>query len=125
MSKRQILYLLFIAIAFSIAMVLSGILFGFYFPLICHLFTWGFAAATTLMHLWLVRSHESDSTMFVSYFMGTVLVKMMITFIPLFLYLHFFPEHKAPVSLSFLITYFVFTGIETYLIYKKIRHKPV
>lgn len=125
MSKRQVLFLLSLTIGFSLAMLLSGVLFGFYFPLICHLYTWGFAAATTAMHVWLVRTHKSDATMFVSYFMGTILAKMMITFTPLFLYLHFFPEHKAPVALSFLVTYFVFTGIETYLIYKKIRQNPV
>lgn len=125
MSNQQILLLLALTIGLSLLMVLSGLLFQFSFPLICHLYTWGFAGATTAMHLWLVRTHQTDNTMFISYFMGTVLVKMMITMIPLFLYLHFFPEHKAPVALAFLVVYFVFTGIETYLIYKKIKQKAV
>lgn len=121
MSKPLLTYTLSLTAVLSASMFLSGEIFEFHFPLICYLFTWGFALLTALLHQWLIRTHNSNRDMFVSYFMAGVFIKMMLTLVPLFGYLYFHPEDKVPVALSFLVVYFGFTGFETVRIYNYIR----
>lgn len=123
MSKQFFIYTVSLTVLLTAIMYLSGHTVGFHFPLISYLFTWGFALLTTLLHGWLTKTHASDPDMFVSYFMAAVFIKMMFTLVPLFAYLYFYPEEKAPVALSFLVTYFGYTSFETVLIYRKIRKK--
>lgn len=123
MSKRFFIYTGSVTFVLTASMLLSGNILGFHFPLISYLFTFGFAILTTLLHLWLVKTHNTNPDMFVSYYMAGVFIKMMFTLVPLFGYLYFYPEDKAPVALSFLVTYFGYTGFETVLTYRYIRKK--
>lgn len=123
MSKPFLIYTVSLTVLLTVGMFLSGYYLGFHFPLICYLFTWGFAILSVLLHLWLTKTHDSDPDMFVSYYMAAVFIKMMFTLVPLFGYLYFYPENKAPVALSFLVVYFGFTGFETVLMYRYLRKK--
>lgn len=92
-------------------------------PPINYIFVGALAIATMAMYVVMQHAHKTQSGLFVSFFMLSVLVKMTVTLSLLFGYLYFHPEEKLSVAISFLCTYFLFTGIEVVLLYRQLQQK--
>jgi hypothetical protein len=110
-----------------IAVTLSAFLFGFElvvarlsFPLAVYLFVWAFALLTIGIHNLLMSANEKSPQRFVTYFMGSVSVKLFSTLIFLFVYLYFNREDRIAVALSVFGTYVVFTALEVLTLYRKL-----
>lgn len=123
MSRKDLLIFLS-AVALNIAALLA---FEFLLPVamppVNYIFVGALAIATMIMYVVMQHAHKSQSGLFVSFFMLSVLVKMMVTLSLLFGYLYFYPEEKLAVAISFVCTYFLFTGIEVALLYGKLQQK--
>lgn len=92
-------------------------------PPVNYIFVGALAIATMIMYVVMQHAHKTQSGLFISFFMLSVLVKMTVTLSLLFGYLYFNPEEKLPVAISFLCTYFLFTGIEVVLLYRQLQQK--
>ncbi len=117
---RKDLTVFFAATAINI---LALLLFPAVMPVINYIFAVALAAATMIMYVVMQRAHRQQSGMFVSYFMLSVLVKMTVTLSLLFGYVYFNPDDKLPVAISFICTYFLFTGIEVAMLYRQFQQK--
>jgi hypothetical protein len=101
------------------------VLYGFnYFlpnvpiPLVSYLFLGLFALITLLIHRWLVAANNKSPQQFVTFFMGSITLKLFFTVTLLFVYLYLNREQRVPVALSFMSTYLLFTVIEVVSLYK-------
>ena len=88
---------------------------SFYFIL---LFFW---AVTLLVHFSLLRITRLSPRKFVSYFMLTTLVKLMIYFIAILVYVFVVKQNLLPFLLSFFILYIIFTCFEVVSILRQTR----
>lgn len=120
--NRKDLIIFLAATVINVSVILAiELLFRATMPPVNYIFVGALAIATMLMFVVMQNSHKTKSGLFVSFFMLSVLVKMTVTLSLLFGYLYFFPEDKLPVAISFLCTYFLFTGIEVILLYRQLQ----
>lgn len=82
------------------------------------LFFW---AVTLLVHFSLLRITRLSPRKFVSYFMLTTLVKLMIYFIAILVYVFMVKQDLLPFLLSFFILYILFTCFEVISILRQTR----
>ena len=120
--NRKDLIIFLAATVINISVILAiELLFPVLMPPVNYIFVGTLAIATMVMFVVMQNAHTSKSGLFVSFFMLSVLVKMTVTLSLLFGYLYFHPEDKLPVAISFLCTYFLFTGIEVILLYRQLQ----
>lgn len=87
-------------------------------PLVSYIFLGLFAIITFLIHQWLVAANQKSPQQFVTFFMGSITLKLFFTVTLLFVYLYLNREQRVPVALSFMSTYLLFTVIEVVSLYK-------
>lgn len=87
-------------------------------PLISYIFLGLFAIITFLIHQWLIAANQKSPQQFVTFFMGSITLKLFFTVTLLFVYLYLNREQRVPVALSFMTTYLLFTVIEVVSLYK-------
>jgi len=107
--------------AFSNALVLFGLnhfLPNVQIPIISYIFLGLFAVITFLIHQWLIAANQKSPQQFVTFFMGSITLKLFFTVTLLFVYLYLNREERVPVALSFMSTYLLFTVIEVVSLYK-------
>jgi hypothetical protein len=107
--------------AFSNALILFGLnhfLPNVQIPIISYIFLGLFAVITFLIHQWLIAANQKSPRQFVTFFMGSITLKLFFTVTLLFVYLYLNREERVPVALSFMSTYLLFTVIEVVSLYK-------
>lgn len=103
------------------AMVLFGLdyyIANVQIPIVSYLFLGLFAIITFLIHQWLIAANQKSPQQFVTFFMGSITLKLFLTVTVLFVYLYLNREERIPVALSFMSTYLLFTVIEVVSLYK-------
>jgi hypothetical protein len=103
------------------AMILFGLNYflpNVQIPLVSYIFLGLFAVITYLIHQWLVAANQKSPQQFVTFFMGSITLKLFFTVTLLFVYLYLNREQRVPVALSFMSTYLLFTVIEVVSLYK-------
>lgn len=92
-----------------------------YMPPVNYIFVLIFGLLTVRIHKWLLDANEKSPKLFVTYFMGSISVKLFLTLIALFIYIYLNREERVEVALSFFVTYVTFTGLEVTTLYNKLR----
>ncbi len=87
-------------------------------PFVNYLFLLLFAAITFLIHQWLIAANRKSPRQFVTFFMGSITLKLFLTVTLLFVYIYLNRDERIPVALSFMGTYLLFTVIEVVSLYK-------
>jgi len=82
-----------------------------------------FPLATYLIHQILNKQIDGRPQVFVTAFMGTMAAKLFISLGLLLVVLYSFPAIKISFALSFLYLYLLFTSLNTYYIFAKLRSK--
>jgi hypothetical protein len=87
-------------------------------PIINYIFVFLFALTTFLIHQWLMAANRKSPRQFVTFFMGSITLKLFFTITLLFIYIYLNRDERIPVALSFMSTYLLFTVIEVVSLYK-------
>ena len=86
---------------------------------------WGlyiyFPFSTLVIHRVLSKKVAGRPQSFVTSFMGTMAAKLFISLILLLAVLYRFPSIKIPFALSFLYLYLLYTSLNTYYIFAKLK----
>lgn len=107
--------------AFVNAIILFGLdyyLPNVQIPMVSYIFLGLFTIITFLIHQWLVAANQKSPQQFVTFFMGSITLKLFFTVTLLFIYLYLNRAERVPVALSFMSTYLLFTVIEVVSLYK-------
>jgi len=91
---------------------------GVRIPIICYVFVALFSLITFLIHQWLISANRKSPRQFVTFFMGSITLKLFFTVTLLFIYIFLNREERVPVALSFMGTYLLFTVLEVVSLYK-------
>lgn len=89
-------------------------------PWVVYGFVVVFAVFTAVIHHILVRTNEKNPKLFITYFMGSISLKLFLTLIFLLLYIFFNPHEKIVVGIGVLVVYISFTAFETISLYNKL-----
>jgi len=89
-------------------------------PAVLYFFVLAFSALTAGIHNWLTRANERNPKLFVTYFLGSVSIKLFATLIFLVVYIFLNRDEKVAVGLGVFAIYASFTVIEIVSLYKKI-----
>lgn len=80
-----------------------------------------FPITTLLIHRVLSKKVAARPQSFVTSFMGSMAAKLFISLILLLVVLYSFPTIKIPFALSFLYLYLLYTSLNTYYIFSKLK----
>lgn len=94
-----------------------------YMPPVNYVFVVVFGVLTVRIHKWLLSANEKSPKLFVTYFMGSISVKLFLTLIALLIYIYINREERVEVALSFFVTYVAFTVLEVTALYNKMITK--
>lgn len=104
--------LLFFLDAWFLNTPLPGINYGFIIL---------FAILTFIIHHYLLAVNKKSPRQFVTFFMGSITLKLFFTVGILFVYLYMNQDQSKPVALSFMFTYLLFTVIEIVSLFKLLK----
>lgn len=105
---------LFVIDQYAEGIVVPNTLFGFVVV---------FSGLTYILHAWLLRANERSPKAFITYFTGSISIKLFFTLIFLLVYLYFNRSEKWIVGLTTIVVYLTFTAMEVVSLYKKITSK--